>query len=424
MLGTTPDHQQDTEQRTPLLDRTSSTSLNAPEDKYHVAYWLTFFLGMAMLFPWNTFITASDYWESRFKGSPYESNYNNYITLTTQVSNIVFLALLLRYSYLMSLRMRILIPIFLQLIVFSIQAVLVKQETVEPDVFMGFLVICCVICGATTSALQGGLFGLAGILPEVYTQALMLGMALAGLIVASLNVINIKEGSNLGYNPSFVYFVTTCIVLFFSLFSFWVLSNLPIVRHYQGKTSGSNDKMVHDKYNFSRTFMAIYDQLFNVGYNFFITLAIFPSLTSRIIDHSHWLVTEDGSNLFVPVFCFVIFNAGDVCGRALSAYSHIFTPKTLRYAVLARTLFIPLFLLCDIKYGLLSAVLFHSDVWYILFIVLFSVSNGYLGSLCMMYAPQQVIPEDGECAGTMMVFSLTTGLLIGSWFSFVFVSVV
>jgi len=48
---------------------------------------------------------------------------------------------------------------------------------------------------------------------------------------------------------------------------------------------------------------------------------------------------------------------------------------------------------------------------------LFAVSNGYMGSLAMMAAPQvEGIKKD--LAGTIMSFCLVFGLTIGSFFSF------
>ncbi|KNC70136.1 hypothetical protein SARC_17341, partial [Sphaeroforma arctica JP610] len=51
----------------------------------------------------------------------YEGSYNNYITLTTQISNIVFQAILLKFMHLFSLRLRILLPFALLLVMFIIQ---------------------------------------------------------------------------------------------------------------------------------------------------------------------------------------------------------------------------------------------------------------------------------------------------------------
>ena len=58
------------------------------------------------------------------------------------------------------------------------------------------------------------------------------------------------------------------------------------------------------------------------------------------------------------------------------------------------------------------------DVWPVIFNVLFAVSNGYLGSICMMTGPKLVRLEYAETAGTMMGLFLNIGLISGALASF------
>jgi len=80
--------------------------------------------------------------------------------------------------------------------------------------------------------------------------------------------------------------------------------------------------------------------------------------------------------------------------------------------------FLPLFFFCNTAQPRTVPVLFDNDAYYITFMALFGISNGYLGSLCMMYGPQLVEPRDAETAGTMMAFLLIVGLGLGAAFSF------
>ena len=54
--------------------------------------------------------------------------------------------------------------------------------------------------------------------------------------------------------------------------------------------------------------------------------------------------------------------------------------------------FIPLFLICNVlpEGRVLTSVLLESDIAYILIMAAFSLTNGYLGSLCMINAPQVI----------------------------------
>ena len=92
------------------------------------------------------------------------------------------------------------------------------------------------------------------------------------------------------------------------------------------------------------------------------------------------------------------------------------------FPVLARTAFIPLFLLCNINLG--SGVtnyitpIFTSDWVPYMLMSLMGISNGYYSTLLMMYGPGTVPVEDVEWAGGTMLLFLVLGLTCGTFFSF------
>ena len=45
----------------------------------------------------------------------------------------------------------------------------------------------------------------------------------------------------------------------------------------------------------------------------------------------------------------------------------------------------------------------------------FALTNGYLGTLAMMFGPVTLRPADKEAGGSLMVFFLTLGLTLGVW---------
>lgn len=84
-----------------------------------------------------------------------------------------------------------------------------------------------------------------------------------------------------------------------------------------------------------------------------------------------------------------------------------------------RFVFLPLFLFCNIRPDgrALTWVAFESDTAYIMIMMLFSISNGYVGSICMMSGPQLVKGEEALTAANMMVACLGLGLGLGSFLS-------
>lgn len=56
--------------------------------------------------------------------------------------------------------------------------------------------------------------------------------------------------------------------------------------------------------------------------------------------------------------------------------------------VAVRIVFVPLFMLCNVLPRHYMPVVFSHDAWYIIFMILFAFSNGYLASLCMCFGPK------------------------------------
>ena len=84
------------------------------------------------------------------------------------------------------------------------------------------------------------------------------------------------------------------------------------------------------------------------------------------------------------------------------------------------SVFIPLFMLCNAAPDIRNLpVLFSRDADYYTLMVMFSVSNGYLGNLCMMLGPKTSdITREQETIASMMVAVLVLGIGIGSALSY------
>jgi len=75
-----------------------------------------------------------------------------------------------------------------------------------------------------------------------------------------------------------------------------------------------------------------------------------------------------------------------------------------------------MYLLCNIG-GKGAAI--GSDIFYLLLVqLLFGVTNGYIGSNCMMGFVEYVDVDEREAAGGFMSLSLVAGLTAGSFLSF------
>ena len=133
--------------------------------------------------------------------------------------------------------------------------------------------------------------------------------------------------------------------------------------------------------------------------------------------------SESSPRLFAPAtfipLAFLFWNSGDLLGRLatlLPSLTWTNYPRLLFLASITRLIFIPLYLLCNIK-G--DGAIIESDLFY-LFVVQFGfgLTNGWLGSSCMMGAAEMVDSDEREAAGGFMGLALVGGLSVGSLLSF------
>lgn len=158
----------------------------------------------------------------------------------------------------------------------------------------------------------------------------------------------------------------------------------------------------------------------SVFYVFFISIMVFPAVSSGIQSvhkdsGSPWTTTY-----FVPLTSFLLYNMADFCGRQATAWLQVPGPtsRVLPALVLCRSVMVPLLMFCNYQpRDHLHTVLFTHDAYPVAFNCLLGLSNGYLGTLPMIYGPKVVPRELAEATGVVMSFFLTLGLAVGSAFS-------
>uniref|UniRef100_A0A8C5HML8 Equilibrative nucleoside transporter 1-like n=1 Tax=Gouania willdenowi TaxID=441366 RepID=A0A8C5HML8_GOUWI len=380
------------------------TASRAPRDNYNAVWIIFFILGLGTLLPWNFFMTATMYFTSRLNekssnstanltaegGESHnvlQSKFNNVMTLCAMVPLLVFTCLNSFIHQRIPQKLRISGSLMVIFVVFLLTAVFVKVD-IEPVPFFTLTMIKIVCINSFGAVLQGSLFGLAGILPASYTTPIMSGQGLAGIFAAFSMICALATGSEL-QDSAFGYFITACVVILLAIVSYLVLPRM------------------------------IWVTALSVCFIFTVTIGIFPAVTVEVkstVENKEW------DTYFIPVACFLLFNLMDWAGRSLTALC-MWPGQNSRWLpalVCLRVVFIPLFMLCNVEPRHYLPVLFHHDAWYIIFMIFFSFSNGYLASLCMCFGPKKVKQHEAETAGAVMAFFLSLGLALGAALSFAF----
>lgn len=177
-------------------------------------------------------------------------------------------------------------------------------------------------------------------------------------------------------------------------------------------------------YVFVVTLVSLTLPAFIVLFRNVVLQAVYPAITTSIQS-----TNPDIHPLLFSSAHFLVFNIGDFLGRYVCSYPIflIWSAKHLLTLSVARTLFIPVFLMCNVQRPSIvpSPPVISSDFFYIAILFAFGWSNGYVSSLCMMSAPSlehnprlRGRVEDVDIAATIASFCLVGGLALGSIASF------
>ncbi|KFZ69128.1 Equilibrative nucleoside transporter 1 [Podiceps cristatus] len=443
------------------------TARDGPQDRYKAVWLIFFILGLGTLLPWNFFMTAREYFISRladpeemsnfwnltdeavWSPSYLQSMFDNYMTLCAMVPLLIFTCLNSFIHQRIPQQIRISGSLVAIGLVFLVTAIMVKVA-MEPLPFFVFTMISIVFINSFGAILQSSLFGLAGLLPARYTAPIMSGQGLAGIFAALAMIFSIAIGAQ--QPESYIgYFTTACLAIVLAIFSYILLPRLDFFRYYSMKDKTeyhvynaeletkrdlikkdepngmeqNNSKIIpvhnpDEKPSVIAIFKKLWVMAVSVCFVFTVTIGVFPSITAKV---SSELGEGNIWDLyFIPVSCFLLFNVCDWMGRSLTA---LFTwpgkdSCLLPVMVALRVIFIPLFMLCNVQPRHYLPVIFLHDAWYIIFMIFFSISNGYLASLCMCFGPKKVLAHEAETAGAVMAFFLALGLALGAAVSFLF----
>ncbi|EKG11066.1 Delayed-early response protein/equilibrative nucleoside transporter [Macrophomina phaseolina MS6] len=401
-------------------------------------YSIFLLLGVAMLWAWNMFLAAGPYFQSRFRSD--ENILHTFQSAQLSVSTIVNLGSMLILAKLQasaSYPKRIMAALLISIVTFTLLAISTRHFLdVSAKGYFGFMIIMVGAASFGTSLCQNGVFAyVSGFGREEYTQAIMTGQGVAGVLPAIAQIVSVlstptehlddEEAADQGSKSAFAYFMTATAISALTLVAFVYIHskrNSADVKHITdsiGDLRNTSSGPVREPV----PLLTLLRKLFWLSAAVFLTFAItmvFPVFTQEIksvhpIDSAPRLLQPAS---FIPL-AFLFWNIGDLIGRILPAFPNLSLtskPRLVFALSVSRVVFIPLYLLCNVG-GRGSKV--DSDAFYLIVQLLFGFTNGFLGSTCMMGAVEWVDVEEREAAGGFMGLCLVAGLTAGSLASFV-----
>ncbi|KAF2675114.1 hypothetical protein BT63DRAFT_420341 [Microthyrium microscopicum] len=399
-----------------------------------VDYVVFMLLGVAMLWAWNMFLAAGPYFQSRFQGNEWLlANFQSAELTVSTVANLVSMIVLANMQANASYPRRIIIGLLINIGIFTLLALSTLAFLGVSQLRYFWFLMCVILVSSTaTGLLQNGIFAfMAGYGREEYAQGNMTGQAIAGVLPCIVQIISVlsvpkvnstEEAVHEASKSATVYFLTASGISIITLLAFSLLlirdrsrlSNSALLNASTEDTARPPKKRV--------SLALLYRKTFFLSTSVFITFAIamfFPVFTQRIQSvHSPDnipRILEPTS--FIPL-AFLIWNSGDLIGRVISAVPSLritHRPHLVLTLALARILLIPLYYLCntDGKGAVIS-----SDWFYFLVQITYGVTNGFMGTMCMMGAVEYVDVAEREATGAFMTLMLVGGLTAGSILSF------
>lgn len=388
------------------------------------------------------FLAAAPYFHERFESSKWTStHYQSSILTVSTITNLAAAYTLAKAQKNVSYPWRVTVSLLMNCVIFTLLAfstVLLKDTSVRG--YFGFLLVMVFGASLATGMNQNGVFAFAaGFGRDEYTQAIMGGQGLAGVlpcIAQIVSVIVVPRGASSGNGTpassptsAFIYFLTATVVSVCTLLAFlYLLRTRPDMR-YRSTGNDEDESLVDHDHGHSKPvglwtlFKKLKYLALGVFLCFTITMMAFPVYTGEIMSVND----PQKSRLYdAPVFvplAFLVWNVGDLVGRlavAIPKLSLANRPWLAFVLSVSRAGFIPLYLFCNVN---AKGAVISSDFFY-LFVVqlLFGVTNGYLASSCMMGAGHWVAVHEREAAGGFMNMMLVGGLAAGSVLSFIVAS--
>ncbi|KAI8828712.1 nucleoside transporter-domain-containing protein [Chytriomyces cf. hyalinus JEL632] len=416
-------------------------------------YLVSLVLGMTSLIAWNSWITAHSVFAQRLAGTPLESTFEARFSSVFNAANLATLSLLMaaplvvNYGALMRPFARARAGVVLNGAVFALACLLMRSDWAPVPFFTAVLV--CVGVSAVAAALMASVMAVLSVYEPIYTQAASVGMGIAGLVPSFISFAIVwssssdpdhRIASDQQQSSSITPFLVSILLSVLSIFGLRMLPPPSSVsRHRDDDEVLSSDAVSESSPlvttatvpNAKNINLAIKEFTASLFINFVVTLAVFPALAASIksvrrLDANVPHMLQD--NVFVALM-FIIFNLGDLTGKFMPGFPrfYITNKDTLLRFSIARIVFIPLLLLCNVPSTPENPAMFprlFGDFGFMTLIFTMGLTNGWVASNTFMRGPREVVSEGAKAQGLAsdsLVWFMTAGLAVGGIASGLFV---
>ncbi|KAI9338257.1 nucleoside transporter-domain-containing protein [Zopfochytrium polystomum] len=416
--------------------------------------WAAFLIvGVASRIGWNTWINARPFLHFRLAPSPVLRDMSTGgIAACYFAGNIIFLLGIFAARRQLLPRTRIVAGLSLSILLLVAGAALAAlSHRLSPAVLFSLSLLLVLLTSLAESLILAALGLVAEFRAPILAQAVSIGQGIAGLIPAVGSVallVVVRRGTTTtsvgggvgGLDPdagnAVKKFCASLVVTVAALVAFLLLVPTPRVRQALSTTtttqSGDQDELITSKRTLAGALTAAASDhrrrprpakasplsvlaqirlpVAAVFLNFAVTYALYPATTSTVetVDNGA-VVSSNGPgrvndrNVFAALG-FLVFNVGDILGKAAPALPAFYwtSDVALFAASLARLVFVPLLLLCNVGGGSATpaegVVVVLGDPVFLALVCLLGATGGWLGSAAAMWAPERARRRSGRCS--------------------------
>ncbi|GAB1603259.1 equilibrative nucleoside transporter 4-like isoform X2 [Argonauta hians] len=207
---------------------TAKEKMKPPRDPCNCIYLALVMSGAGFLLPYNSFITAVDYYQDRFPHTTIEFDMSLTYIIVAFFSVVATNVLVETFS----LKLRITfgyIVAFTVLLLVTICDIWLQMFSKEASYGITLMAVGMVAVGSTIQ--QSSFYGYTSMLPHRYTQAVMTGESAAGLVISSNRILTKALLHNQRHN-TIIFFTISLTIVCLCFILFHVVRRSQFVRYY------------------------------------------------------------------------------------------------------------------------------------------------------------------------------------------------
>lgn len=316
-----------------------------PRDEYNIVYITFLILGVAILLPWNIFITCQDYFvqyklnTNTSYNASYTQNFVGIVGAIGQWTNVFVIILNVVFaSSNKSTILRIPVSIGVSMVCILYHAIMTVTDTYDwPLVFFSS---CCISVAimfgkflyllnlsykffndlflVASAIMSSCVYSIATKFPISYINAVVVGTNLSGCITTLFSIVSKLVAPDYQVAATY-YFTATLLLLFIAMLMYFVMHYMDF---FEYKTCGCLDECVYESISDciepTSSRMSLLSKtwpfFFCIWINFFSTLLIFPVYQLGIVPDSGFFISPEW---YQDVLTFATFNIMVICGNYL-----------------------------------------------------------------------------------------------------------